>query len=302
MRVLVAGGTGLLGTALARALRDRGDEVVVLTRGPDAPPELISWDLRRGVRQQRRLEGVEAVVNLVGEPLAARPWTPARRRQLVASRVEPTDVLGEALASLDVPPRTYVGVSAIGIHAPRGDAWIDDDDAVDKGFLPDLAVAWEAAHARAAEGIGARLAILRMGVVLAAEGGLFPALLVPFRTGVGGWAGDGRAYAPWISLHDAVRAIVWLLDHPEASGAFHGTVPSPPSNRELCEALGEAVGRPVTGHAPAWVLRGALGELADALFLSSRRARPSKLMALDFVFDDPDIRVFAARAACPSSR
>lgn len=301
MRVAIAGGTGLLGSALVARLRARGDEVTVLTRCEPTEPNQIQWDVRRGIPQPRRLEGLDAVVNLVGEPLATRPWTPARRRLLLASRVEATAALGGSLARLDRPPPVFVGVGPLGIYGDRGDAVLLEGEPSGQGFLAELGVAWEAAHEAAAKALGAKLSVLRMGVVLAAEGGAFPLLVGPFRHGFGGWLGRGEAYTPWISLADASRALLWLVDH-ASEGVYHGSVPDPVRHRAFCEALGEAVGRPVRGHAPAWVVRGALGELADALFLASVRAHPGRLLAEGFTFEDPEVgplfaRIFAQHEA-----
>lgn len=301
LRVLVPGGTGLLGTAVVRALRARGDEAIVLTRGPGDGKVRVTWDPSRGIPQVRRFEGLDAVVNLVGEPLASRPWTSARRRILVDSRVGATESLQRSLEKLDAPPRVLVGVGSLGRFGDRGEDWIDDDDPPGTGFLADLSIRWEDAHLSAADALKARGAVLRMGMVIAAEGGAVPPLLGPFRFGFGGWIGRGTQFTPWISLEDATRAILHLLDHGEARGGFNGSIPDPVANRAWCEALGRALGKPVRTHAPKWALRGALGELADGIFLASLRARPRKLQQGGFAFEDPDVeqvfrRVVAARS------
>ncbi|MEQ1504309.1 MAG: DUF1731 domain-containing protein, partial [Myxococcota bacterium] len=164
--------------------------------------------------------------------------------------------------------------------------FIDDDDPPGTGFMAELCVAWEAAQL-ASESIGCRSAVLRMSVVLSPTGGAFPLMVMPFRY-IGGWLGHGRQYTPWISIDDAVGALIHLADHPDCRGAFNGTVPNPPQNKEWLKALGREMHRPVVTHAPRWALRGALGELADSLLIASIRAVPRKLLATGYTFVDPE--------------
>ena len=279
----------MIGSAIATELRNRGDEVVILTRGPTRSKDWIQWDPRRGVPQARRLEGLDAVFNLTGAPLATRPWTPARRRLLMSSRVQATEALLGSLERLEERPVVFVGVGLLGRFGDRGDAWIDDDDPASRGFMAELAQTWEDAHMTARERLGARAVVLRLGMVLSATGGAFPSMLPPFRHGFGGWLGDGHQYTAWMSLRDTVRAFLHLLDTTTATGGFNGNVPNPVRNRHWCEALGHVVNTPVMTHAPKWALRGALGELADGVFLSSMRAKPRKLLDSGFSFLDEEV-------------
>lgn len=289
MRILVSGGTGLIGTALCAALRARGDEVVVLSRKPRDEEGWLRFDNARGITPLRGAEGMDAIVHLMGAPLATRAWTPARRKVLMDSRVEVTNTLMASLEKLERPPKVFVGVGTVGRFGGQGDDWIDDDDPPGTGFLAELGVAWEAVQEQAARRIGARAAILRMGVVLSGAGGIVPPLLTPFRYGFGGWLGDGRQYTPWISMRDCVGALMHLIDTPTCVGGFNGNVPDPIRHRAWCEAFGEAVGQEVTQPAQTWVVRGALGELADAMLLASFRARPRKLLESGFRFQDPQL-------------
>lgn len=302
MRVAIIGGTGLIGTALGELLRSRGDEVLVLTRRSPRHPDEVQWDPRKGVNHLRRLDGVDAVVNLAGEPLATRPWTRARRRLLVASRVDATHALHASLRRLPTPPPVYVGVGALGRFGDRGDAWIDDDDPPGDGFLAELSVAWEDAHLAATGRLGARVAVLRMAVVLSARGGVFPHLVGPFRHHLGGWLGSGEQFTSWLSRRDAARALVHLVDTADCRGGFNGTIPQPGTNRAWCEALGRVVGTPVKGHAPRWALRGALGELADGLMLASLRARPRRLLDSGFSFVDSEVEPLMRRLVAEVDR
>lgn len=295
VRALITGGTGMIGTALADALRQRGDEVVVLTRGEVTGEGMIQWDPARGVPQPKRLANTDVVFNLTGAPLATRPWTRARRAILKNSRIQATESLLRSLGKNDGPPPVYVGVGHLGLFGDRGTNWIDDEDTPGTGFLSELSVAWEAAHLAAADVIGSRTAVLRMSIVLTAKGGVFPLMVAPFRHGFGGWLGDGKQYTSWLSLQDAVRALLHLADTPSCTGAFNGGVPDPCRNADWCRALGNALDKPVRTHAPKWALRGALGELADAVLLSSVRARPTKLLDSGFEFVDTDVEALFRR-------
>ncbi len=287
MRYAIVGGTGMIGTHLAEVLRGRGDEVWIVTRRSPRDDHELRWDPARGVQGVHALEGLDGVFNLVGEHLADRPWTKARRKLLYDSRVRATETLLGSLQELDAPPRVFVGVGSLGIFGDRGDAFIDDDDPPGGGFLAELCVAWEHAHLAAAEAIGARVAVLRMSVVLSPTGGAFPLMVRPFRY-VGGWIGNGRQYSPWISVRDCASALIHLAETPSCAGPFNGSIPNPTPNKEWMRALGRVMHRPVVTHAPKWALRGALGELADGLFLASVRTIPRKLLETGYVFQDPD--------------
>ncbi|MEM6928118.1 MAG: TIGR01777 family oxidoreductase, partial [Myxococcota bacterium] len=276
LRYAIAGGTGLIGRHLASSLRERGDEVWVLTRQRPTHAHEIQWDPVKGFNPSS-LEGIDGVFDLVGEHLADRPWTKQRRRKLVDSRVQATETLLESLANLDQPPGVFVGVSSLGYFGDRGDGFVDDEDPPGTGFLADLCVEWERAQLSATETLGARTSLLRMSVVLAADGGAFPLMVRPFHY-VGGWLGNGRQYSPWITIRDAVGALLHLADHDDCAGPFNGTVPTPITNKAWLKALGRVMHRPVGGIAPKWALKGAFGELAESLLLASIRAKPRKLL------------------------
>ena len=284
MRYAIIGGTGLIGRAVTAALRARGDEVVIISRS--AGPGLVQWEPTKGLRRPQDLSGCDVVFNFSGAPMAARPWTRARRELLYSSRVQATEALVASLEQLEVPPRVYVGTSNLGLFGDRGDEVLDDDAHPGSGFLPELCIAWEHAHT-GAEHVGCRVAVLRMSVVLSPDGGAFPLMVRPFHY-VGGWLGNGLQYTPWISVRDCVRALLLLADDPRFSGAVNGTVPDPTRNREWLGALGAVMGVPVATHAPKWALRGALGPLADEIFLASCRAVPNKLLGAGFRFLDTD--------------
>jgi len=289
LRVAIIGGTGMIGAALAQVLESRGDEVWIVSRKEPRGPRWLQWGPSRGIQNIRQLEGLDALVNLNGAALADRPWTTARRRVLLESRVDATRVFARSLAQLDAGPGVFVGVGHLGRFGDRGAAWIQDTDAPGSGFLAELCVAWEDAQLSAARNIGCRGAVLRMGMVLSPHGGAFPLIVMPFRYGFGGWMGNGRQYTAWLSIRDVVGMLVHLIDHEECSGGFNGNIPDPVENKRWCVSLGKALERPVRTHAPKWAMRGALGELANDVFLASCRAVPRKLLDSGYEFIDTDV-------------
>jgi uncharacterized protein (TIGR01777 family) len=288
LKVAIAGGTGMIGTWLAARLRERGDEVLLLTRQRPRGADRVQWDPGKGIHELDRLAGVHAVVNLAGEAIAARPWTRVRREKLWESRVQATAVLQRSLARLDTPPPVFVGVGGLGYYGDRGEDELDESDGPGTGFLAELAAAWEEAQLGATRELGARAAVLRLAIVLSPSGGAFPLMVRPFRIGVGGWLGHGRQFTPWLTIRDAANALVHLVDDPRCHGPFNGTVPEPTRNKDWLRALGRTLNRPVLTHAPRWALRGALGELADSLLIASTRAVPRKLVETGFSFVDPE--------------
>ena len=278
----------MIGSWLAAELRARGDEVIILSRQRPVTPDMARWDAHKGIHDLERMEGLDAIVNLAGEPIAARPWTTVRRRKLWESRVDATGVLLRSLGRLDAPPKAFIGVGSLGLFGDRGDDVLDETAGVGEGFLAELAEAWERAQLASKRVLSARASVLRLAIVLSPTGGAFPLMLKPFRIGVGGWLGHGRQYTPWTTIRDTSAAFRLLIDDPTAHGVFNGTVPEPTRNKEWMKALGRAVDKPVITHAPRWALRGALGELADSLLIASVRVVPDKLLSHGFTFQDAE--------------
>lgn len=289
-RYAITGGTGMIGREIASLLRSRGDEVVVLTRGAPRSPDELQWDPAKGVSAPGRLEGLQAVFNLTGAPIADRPWTKARRQVLWDSRVKATEVLLKSLRKLDRKPLAFVGVGHLGIYGDRGDEELDESAAPGAGFLAELAQSWEGIELEATRELGCRASVLRMGLVLSHTGGAFPLMIKPFSMGIGGWLGTGRQYTSWLSIRDSVGALVHLADTDGLSGPFNGTSPVATRNYDWCKVLAEVLGSAVMAHAPKWALRGALGELAEDVFLASIHAVPKKLVASGYTFKDADAR------------
>lgn len=234
-----------------------------------------------------KLDGLDVLVNLMGAPIADRPWTRARRQVLYDSRVKAMQSIADSLGKLPGGPEHLIGVSGLGRFGPeRGEEILDDDAPPGGGFLAELSCAWEESQIEAGADLGCRTAVLRMSICLSPTGGVFPLMVKPFRVGFGGWLGNGKQFTSWIGIRDTVGCLMHLMDHPLCEGGFNGTVPEPTRNKEWCRALGRALHRPVMTHAPQWALRGALGELANDLFLSSLRCVPRKLHASGYRFQD----------------
>lgn len=280
MNVTVSGSSGLIGTALVRALRADGHQVVRLVRGePDGPDE-ARWD-PYGHVDPAAVESADAVVHLAGAPIGRR-WTPAFKRKARDSRVLGTRTLAEAIAAADRKPDVFVSGSAIGYYGDTGDRETDEDAPLGGGFLAGLVRDWEAAAAPAADA-GVRVVHPRTGIVLSRNGGMLGQILPLFKLGLGGRLGDGRQWTSWISLHDEVAALRFLIDN-DLDGPVNLTAPEPVTNAEFTRALGKALGRPAVLPVPRAALRLALGEFADEGPLISQRVVPHRLQKAGFRF------------------
>lgn len=277
LRVLVSGGSGLIGGALIAFLRTQGNEVLRLVRRAPVAPDEVAWHPASGSVELAPERAVDAVVHLAGADIAGARWTAARRRVLHDSRVLATRKLAEALAALPVPPAIVIGGSAIGYYGSRGDAWLDEGSAAGTGFLAGLTQEWEAAWSPLAA-TGARLVFLRTGVVLSPAGGALGKLLTPFSLGLGGPVGDGRQYWSWISINDMVGAIGHALLTDAVRGPMNAVAPRPVTSAEFARTLGRVLHRPAVLPAPAFALRAALGRgMANEALLASQRVRPAVL-------------------------
>ncbi len=288
MRVFVTGGTGLVGRQLIRSLLARGDEVVCVTRDParaaaGLPPavELVGADPTMAGSWQDRLVSCDAVVNLAGESVGEGRWTAGRKRRIRRSRLATTGHVATAVMGAG-RPLTLVSASAVGYYGNGGERALGEDAQPGQDFLARLTVEWENT-AREAEREGARVVLLRIGVVLAADGGALPAMLRPFRLGLGGPLGSGRQYFPWIHLEDLVGVILFALDTPSLAGPVNAAVPNPPTQAEFARTLARTLGKPARLPAPPFALKLLLGEKAD-LLLNGQRAIPNALRARAFKF------------------
>lgn len=288
MDVVVTGSSGLIGTALKRALEQGGHRMVPMVRS-QASGDAVRWDPDRGEIDAGGLEGVGALVHLAGEGIGNKRWNDAQKAKIKDSRVRGTTLLAETLAKLGKPPKVLLSGSAVGFYGDRGDEVLTETSRPGQGFLAQVCVAWEAATAPAKEG-GIRVSHLRTGIVLSKSGGALPKMLTPFKLGLGGKLGPGAQWMSWIALEDEVAAIVHLLGDEAPDGPVNLTAPNPVTNADFTKTLGQAIGRPTVLPAPKFGLKAILGaEMAGELLLASQRALPTRLLDSGYTFRQPDL-------------
>jgi uncharacterized protein len=289
MKVLVSGSSGLVGSALLPALGGAGHQIVRLVRSRPRPGEAsILWDPSAGRLDVAGLEGLDAVVHLAGESVASGRWTSGKKARIRDSRVGGTKLLSESIARTSRPPRVLVCASAIGYYGNRGDEVLLEDSPPGNDFLAEVCRAWEAA-AEPATRKGLRVVPLRFGVILSGAGGALAKMLPPFRLGLGGVLGSGRQYMSWISIDDAVGAILHALATEPLRGPVNAVAPQAVTNLVFTKTLGRVLSRPTIVPMPAFAARAAFGEMADALLLSSARVEPARLKATAYRFRHPDL-------------
>jgi uncharacterized protein (TIGR01777 family) len=288
MRVAITGSSGLIGSALVPFLTSGGHEVVRLVRRAPKSKDEARWDPEAGKVDTSTLEGVEAVVHLAGENIAAGRWTEAKKARLRSSRVGPTRLLAETLAGLKRKPKVLVSASAVGYYGSRGDAWLTETDSPADDFLGRLSLEWEGA-AEPARKAGIRVVHPRIGVVLSPAGGALGKMLLPFKAGLGGILGPGTQYMSWIALDDLLGVLHHVLDRPGIEGPVNTAAPEPVTNAVFTKTLGRVLRRPTLAPAPAFALRLAFGEMADAALLASTRVKPERLLATGYRFRFPEL-------------
>jgi uncharacterized protein (TIGR01777 family) len=289
MRIIITGGSGLIGRALAASLAADGHEAILLSRTPERATGLpvgvraAGWDGRTAAGWGYLADGAEAIVNLAGESIAAGRWTPERKRRIRDSRLDAGRAVVEAVRAATDRPRVVIQASAVGYYGPRGDEEITEQTPPGDNFLAQaVVVEWEASTAPV-EALGVRRAVIRTGVVLSEAGGALPRLLLPFKFFAGGPLGSGRQWFPWIHIADEVGAIRFLIDSQAASGPFNLSAPNPLTNAEFSRILRHVLGRPTFVPTPAPALRLLFGEMATVL-LDGQRALPRRLLDLGFIF------------------
>ena len=282
MTLLIAGGSGFLGTALAKAFRAAGHRVMILTRRPQREGDVLWSTKPTDTTWRHALERSDAVINLAGASIAGARWTDERKREIRASRMEPTVSLVSAIAAATRPPAVFISSSAVGIYGVRGDEVITEETPAGADFMASLCRDWETRALEASS--RSRTVLLRSGVVLAREGGALPQLALPFRLFAGGPVGTGQQYLSWISLADWIGIVRWMLTRNHVSGPINLTAPAPVTNAEFASTIGRVLGRPSFVPTPAFAVRFALGELADALILGGQRVVPTRATALGYEF------------------
>ena len=286
-KIIVAGGTGLLGTALVGALQDDRHRVVVLTRRPTRDNE-VRWSPQYAEGLwTAALDNAHAVINLAGASIAGGRWTTARKAAIRDSRMQATGALVKAIAASGQPPPIFISSSAVGYYGSRGDEPVTETTAPGSDFLAHVCRDWEAAASQLSP--AARVVLLRSGVVLARHGGALPQMALPFKLFAGGPAGSGRQFMSWIHLHDWVATVKWALASQHIAGPLNVTAPEPVTNEDFSRSLGRVLGRPAWLKAPSFALRLMLGEMADALILGGQRVLPAVAQQHGFAFQYPTL-------------
>lgn len=292
MRILITGASGLIGSAVSDALLARGDEVIGLSRSPERAREhnakvrWMAWDGASQRPPEQALEGVDAVVNLVGEPINQR-WTDEAKRRIRASRVDATRNLVQGILAAEDGPRTMVSQSAVGYYGSRGETILDEAAAPGTRWDSRLVVDWEATAREAEDEL--RLVILRSGLILDASGGLLKEMLLPFRLGLGGPVASGDQYMSWITLDDEVGLIVWALDSDDVRGTVNATAPEPVTSREFAKALGRALRRPAILPIPKLALKARFGSELGEVTAQGQRVVPRRAFDQGYRFRHPEI-------------
>ncbi len=302
MKVVIAGGSGFLGSPLSWAWAEEEHDVRVLTRA--LPPGQVQHESGTGKpgitrvgwapdgsagQLAREFDGATAIINLAGESLARGRWNTARKQLLRESRIIPTRSLVAAFAESSAPPPTFISGSSVGYYGDRGSEPLTEESSAGSDFLAQLCVDWEAEAQRAARP-GVRVITLRTGLALEKSGGLVAQMMLPFRLFAGGPLGSGRQYMAWVHRHDWVEVVRWLVEAPSVSGPVNVTAPHPVTNAEFARALGRALHRPAFVPAPAFALRIVLGEMADAA-LTGQRALPARAQSAGYHFRYPEIDI-----------
>ena len=280
MKIVVTGASGLVGSALVPALEARGHDVLRLVRRAPSGASEVSWDPEAGSLDATALDGADAIVNVSGENIGKR-WTESRKREILDSRVQTTDLLARTAASLERRPRVFVCASAVGYYGDRGDEILTETAESGGGFLAEVCRAWEAAAAPAREA-GIRVANLRQGLVLAG-GGVLDRMRTPFKLGVGGRVGSGKQWWSWIAIDDLTAGYAFVLEG-DLEGAVNLTSPNPVTNAQFTRALGQALGRPTVFPLPAFAARAAFGEMGEEMLLGGQRVLPARLLDAGFEF------------------
>ncbi|HET7509111.1 MAG TPA: TIGR01777 family oxidoreductase [Solirubrobacterales bacterium] len=294
MRVLVTGASGLIGSALCDALFARGDDVVGLSRDPGrarrANPRVAwhKWEPTLERPDPAAFEGVEAVVNLLGEPIDQR-WTDEAKKKIMETRRTGTHNLVQTIGALEQRPRALVSQSAVGYYGDRGDTEvIEEDEPGGESFDSEVTQAWEQS-AHELDNAGVRLVVVRTGQVLTTKGGMLPELLTPFKLGVGGPLAGGKQYVSWIHIEDEIGILLWALDDERVSGTINATAPEPATNKEFSKALGRALNRPAITPVPGFVLDLKFGSEFGHVLRGGQRVVPKRTLELGYSFKHPEL-------------
>jgi uncharacterized protein (TIGR01777 family) len=289
MRILITGSSGLVGSALIAFLRDKEHEICCLIRDKSKVDQThFYWDPQNGILDVASLENFNALIHLAGENISSRRWSDRQKQKISQSRLQSTQLLVDRIKETSNPPQVFISASAIGYYGDRGKEILTENSSQGKGFLADLVRDWENA-VLTINNANIRTVQLRFGIILSSSGGALAKTLLPFRLGMGAILGDGSQYMSWITIKDVVNIIDFSIHNDSLSGPLNIVSPEPVTNYQYSKALGKALSRPVFFKAPSLILKLVLGEMADALLLSSSRVIPEKLLGYGYKFLNPTI-------------
>jgi uncharacterized protein len=286
MRVLISGASGLVGTELAKQLREDGHQALRLVRRTAKAADEVSWNPAKGQIDPDIMESVDAVVNLAGATTGRIPWTAKYKKEIVSSRIDSTRTLVTAINRAGNPPKVLISGSASGFYGEGGSTWLSEESPKGKGFLSDLAHNWEQEAMKAR----ARVVLIRTTLVMSRKKGALGPLMPLLKLGVGGPIGSGKQFWAWINLVDEAAAIIHLITTPGASGPYNLTAPEPATCEEMIIGLGKAIRRPTFFRIPEFLMKLFIGEAAEELLLVSQKMTANKLLASGFRFRYPDLK------------
>ena len=294
MKIVLTGAKGMIGSLLTERLSQSQHALVLLSRRPPsavsaAKKQWLAWQPGASGAWERAIDGADVVINLAGEPIAGKRWTPTQKEILRSSRLDGTKALVEAIAKAQVKPKFMISASAVGYYGPHGDEDLHEDSKPGDDFLARLCVDWEA-QAQQAESLDVRVCLLRTGIVLAKGEGALKKMVPPFKMFIGGPLGSGRQWMPWIHIEDEVGLIQFLIENEGARGPFNGTAPNPLTMAEFSKTLGTVLNRPSWARVPPSVLALMVGEMAEML-LNGQRAIPEGAIKLGFKFKYPNLKL-----------
>lgn len=294
-KIIVTGGTGLIGRNLCVKLMDSNYKIILLTRNLAKAKKIfdnnitpIFWDGKSSAGWVDHVDAAYAIINLAGENIGSGRWTPIKKQRILESRIHAGRAIVEAITKVDTKPEVLLQASGIGIYGDRGDELLDEFSTLGNGFMPELAHQWEQS-VKEIETMGVRLIYLRTGVVLGKDAEFLKRTLLPFRLFIGGHLGSGKQWIPWIHLDDEVRAIEFLLEREDLNSIFNLSAPNPSTYKEFFKILGRVMNQPSWFHVPGLLLKIILGEMAEGLILSGQRAAPRRLLDAGFNFNYPEL-------------
>ena len=287
--VLLAGGSGLIGSRLNKLLQAKGYSTILLSRRKRKNPSFYQWDVDKGTIEEEAILKADYVINLAGAGIVDKRWTVSRKKELIESRVKSARLLKDSFQRLNKKPKAYLSASAIGFYGNRGEEWLTEiSKAGDDGFLAECTVAWEEAAKELSE-LDIRTAILRIGIVLSTQGGALKEMIFPMKLGVAGYFGNGAAYYPWIHIDDVCNQFIWALENEKASGIYNAVAPNPVTVKDLTKKIKKARGRfALALPIPSFALQIGMGEMAEML-LNSARVSCEKIQQAGFEFEHPKL-------------